>query len=180
MSWFVFSCKLCFSSRCNKWIIRTPIIPWQRWKHKRFLSLLCCCNTPDDILHSFGFFKERICISEHVFAGMKSRSIMPKIGSYRKLNPGLLAWATSCSDRWPMTTRQPPTSQLHRWYWMVQLHTWQPLNRNLFLFSEKNKPKTGKHRGKWKAGRHWIVTSGFLAHTEWLPAMWLLGMPPVQ
>ena len=59
--------------------------------------------------------------------------IMQKCKRRRESNPGHLWVEPSVLCHWVTTPGQPPTLTiplyvLHRWYWMPQLHTWQPLS----------------------------------------------------
>ena len=50
--------------------------------------------------------------------------------SHQESNPGPLAWAASAlplsHDSQTTTNPHNPLYVLHRWYWMLQSHTWQP------------------------------------------------------
>ena len=72
----------------------------------------------------------------------------------------ILTWqAVFC--HWTVITRQPtsPHNCLHRWYWMPQLHTWQPLSmccENSVMGRSENSLHQERTHDEWFFSQHML------------------------
>ena len=70
-------------------------------------------------------------------------------------NPGHLAWATSAlpliHDSWTTINPHNPLYVLHRWYWMPQSYTWQPISmcHRTPLGVDRNFSPSGNTHAEW-------------------------------
>ena len=91
-----------------------------------------------------------------------------KAGNHRELNPGHLWLELAALCHWAMTaeTTTNPLYVWHRWYWMPQLHNWQPLSMCCHSMCRQNSISTcavyiEDCEGWWLAGcrgamaEHW-------------------------